>query len=240
MPAYNEADGIGGFLSELDRVLVAAADEHTFVVVDDASTDATPEVVASLRPGLTGDLVVERNDRNRGHGPTVVAAYHRALALGPDVVVQVDGDGQFEADDLVLLLDAVRRGAAVATGRRHSRADPRYRQLISRALGVVLRAGFGVRRSDANCPFRCYRSDVLRQILEEIPADSSIPHVLMTVIEERSGEPTVEVDVRHRVRRGDDETGSTWGSGRRRIPLRLLRFCWYALVELGRFRRGLR
>ncbi len=240
MPAYNEADGIGGFLTELDRVLVAAADEHTFVVVDDASTDATTGVVASIGPDLAGDVVVERNERNRGHGPTVLAAYRRALELGPDVVVQVDGDGQFEADDLVLLLDAVSRGAAVAVGRRRRRADPRYRRLISRALGLLLRAGFGVRRSDANCPFRCYRTDVLGHVLEQIPAGSSIPHVLMAVIEERSGEPTVEVDVRHRVRRGDDATGSTWASGRRRIPVRLLRFCWHALVELGRFRRGLR
>lgn len=239
IPAYNEADGIGGFLADLDRVLATAASDHTFVVVDDASTDGTAAALAPLGPTLAGSLVVERANRNRGHGPTVLAAYRRALDLDPDLVCQVDGDGQFEAEDLLLLLDAVDQGAAVATGRRRGRADPRYRQLLSRVLRLVLRVGFGVRRSDANCPFRCYRSAVLHQLLARIPADASIPHVLLTVVEQRSGETTAEVDVRHRLRRGADETGSTWGSVRRLVPIRLVRFCWRALGELHRFRRTL-
>ncbi len=239
IPAFNEADGIGGFLAELDRALASVADAHAFVVVDDGSTDDTAAVVASLGSSLAGDLVLERMETNRGHGPTVLTAYGRALDLAPDIVCQVDGDGQFEAEDLVLLVEAVERGASVATGRRHTRADPWYRRLISRILAVLLRVGFGVDRSDANCPLRCYRSAVLRQFLEEVPSDASIPHVLLTVVEDRSGEPTVEVDVRHRVRRGAGATGSTWGSARRGVPVRLLRFCWDALRELRRFRRGL-
>lgn len=239
IPAFNEADGIGEFLGDLDRVLAAATGTHTFVVVDDASSDDTAGVVAALAPKLDGDVVLERMARNRGHGPTVLHAYQRALDLDPEIVVQVDGDGQFEAEDMLLLLAALEQGASIATGRRQARTDPWYRRLLSRGLGALLRVGFDVRRTDTNCPFRGYRAEVLRDLLTQIPGDASVPHVLLTVVEERSGEPTTEVDVRHRVRRGGTVGGSTWGSARWDVAARLIRFCWHGLGELRRFRRDL-
>ena len=50
IPAYNEADGIAGFLTDMDAVLDACTDQHWFVVVNDVSTDNTAEVLETLGP----------------------------------------------------------------------------------------------------------------------------------------------------------------------------------------------
>lgn len=240
IPAYNEADGIGGFMADMDTVLDASSDEHWFVVVNDVSTDNTAEVLETLDAQLAGALVALTNEVNSGHGPTVLRAYRRALETGADWVLQVDGDGQFEAEDIQLLFRHAEAGAAIVTGQREIRFDPWYRKVVTGALPMALRAAFGVRRRDINCPFRLYRADVLPAILDQVPADSLTPHVLMTVLEDRCGHRHVEIPVQHRPRRGDTEVGSTWGEAKNMlIPKKLLVFLKDAAKQLVSFRRAL-
>ena len=240
IPAYNEADGIAGFLTDLDVVLDASCAQHWFVVVNDRSTDNTAEVLDSLSSALAGHMVAITNEENSGHGPTVLRAYREALATGAEWVLQVDGDGQFEAEDLRLLFAEADRGAAIVTGRRTVRFDPWYRRMITATLPLALRAAFGVRRRDINCPFRLYQADALGPILDRVPADSLTPHVLMTVLESRSDFRHVEIPVQHRPRRGDSEVGTTWRGGKDLIiPMKLVRFVGKAVGQLVHFRRSL-
>jgi dolichol-phosphate mannosyltransferase len=240
IPAYNEAEGIIEFLSELDAVASEVTDRLVFVVADDCSSDDTCEVIEKAASSLTGEVALLKGIRNQGHGPTVLRAYREALAYDPAAVFQVDGDGQFEAADVLLLVAALDAGADVATGRRATRVDPWFRKLLTLMLRQLLRVGFGVGRRDANCPFRLYRGEALTEVLAGVPTDASVPHVMMTVIEERLPLSISEVEVRHRVRRGDDATGTMWQSrGVLVIPWRLVTFCGGALRELARFRSGL-
>lgn len=240
IPAYNEADGIAGFLTDMDAVLNECSDQHWFVVVNDVSTDNTIEVLESLAPQLTGTLIAETNAVNSGHGPTVLNAYRRALETGADWILQVDGDGQFEAEDIELLFRHAEAGAAIVTGERTVRFDPWYRTVVTKSLRLALKAAFKVERRDINCPFRLYRSDVLPGILDQVPDDSLTPHVLMAVLEDRNPARHVEIPVQHRPRRGDTEVGTTWGDAKNLvIPKKLLIFLKDALVQLNTFRSTL-
>lgn len=237
IPAYNEADGIGGFLGDLDVVLAELASHHTFVIADDRSTDGTIDVIEEVRDELSGSLELVVADVNRGHGPTVVAAYERCIELSTDVVVQVDGDGQFDAEDLRLLFGEFGQGSDVVTGNRVARVDPWFRTVVTTGVRWLLRLLFGVSRRDSNCPFRLYRTTVLVELLAKLPNDPLVPHVELTVLESRAGVVVSDVDVRHLPRRGDGP-GTMW-QGRRRwsAVVRLARFCGRALVEVARFRR---
>ena len=240
IPAYNEADGIAGFLTDLDAALAKVAGAHYFVIINDVSTDNTVEVIETLAPSLAGTMVLETNQVNSGHGPSVLNAYHRAIETGAEWILQVDGDGQFEAEDIELLLRHGVAGADMVTGQRTVRFDPWYRKAVTGTLPRMLQAGFGVKRRDINCPFRLYRTDVLRHILADVPRDSLTPHVLMTVLEHRRPERHVEVPVQHRPRRGDTEVGSTWQTGKNLIvPMKLVRFLKDAFVQLATFRKSL-
>lgn len=152
IPAYNEADGIAGFLTDMDAVLDACSDQHWFVVVNDVSTDDTAQVLESLDSQLAGPMIAMTNPVNVGHGPTVLNVYRRALETGAEWILQVDGDGQFEAEDIELLFRHAEAGAAIVTGAREIRFDPWYRKVVTGALPLALRTAFKVNRREHQLP----------------------------------------------------------------------------------------
>jgi glycosyltransferase involved in cell wall biosynthesis len=236
IPAYNEADGLPGFLEEIDRALAPLVAELRLVVVDDASTDGTSAVLKSLGPGLSATLEVLRNDRNRGHGPSLLSAYHEALAGSPDFVLQVDGDGQFHGSDLRRVLVLLADEAHAVCGVRRFRQDPWFRMIMTAILRSYVVSAFSVRARDANCPLRGYEAGLLRQLLVTVPRDCMVPNLYLTILAARGGVPLLEVDVSHRVRRGAAARGTMWGKGMSPIPWRLLRFSAHALKESLAFR----
>lgn len=236
IPAFNEADGIGGFLEELDRALAPCTSALRFIIVDDASTDATLEVLEATRGRLAGELEIVASPRNRGHGPSLMEAYRRALDAAPDYVLQVDGDGQFHGSDLRRVLVLLRDDIQTVSGVRRFRQDPWFRMTMTRLVRSYLHASFNVLARDANCPLRGYDARVLRDLLPILPPDSLIPNLYLTVLASRRGLAMLEVDVSHRVRRGRTAEGSGLGRARSPIPWRLVRFSLLALRESRGFR----
>lgn len=237
IPAFNEADGIGDFLREIDRALSPHVKTLRLVVVDDASSDDTRSVLASIQPALQGTLEVVSNPQNRGHGPSLMEAYRRAVASAPDFVLQVDGDGQFHGSDLrrvlVLLIDE----AHAVSGVRRFRQDPWFRMTMTRLVRVYVGWGFTVHARDPNCPLRGYEAGLLAQLLESLPENCLVPNLYLTILAARRGVALLEVDVSHRVRRGRSVEGTTWGGAARSpIPWRLVRFSVQALRESAKFR----
>jgi glycosyltransferase involved in cell wall biosynthesis len=236
IPAYNEAEGIGGFLEEIDRALGPHVGALHVVVVDDGSTDGTGEILERVRPSLACTLEVLRNPINRGHGP-VVEGYRRALERGPDYVLQVDGDGQFHGSDLRRLLVLLLDDAHAVSGVRRFRQDPWFRMAMTRLLRTYVHASFGVAARDPNCPLRGYEAALLGELLEALPNNCLIPNLYLTVVAARRGVALLEVDVSHRVRRGTSSDGSTWARGALSpVPFRLVRFSIAALRESRAFR----
>jgi dolichol-phosphate mannosyltransferase len=237
IPAYNEAEGIGGFVREIDRALAPHVSALRIVVVDDCSTDETRSVLEDARPALSGTLELVSNAFNRGHGPSVLAAYRRALSGGPEYVLQVDGDGQFHGSDLRRLLVLLKDDAHAVSGVRRFRQDPWFRMAMTRLLRSYVHISFGVTARDPNCPLRGYDSQLLRELLAVLPEDCLIPNLYLTVVASRRGVALLEVDVSHRVRRGRASNGSSWGDGPRSpIPWRLVRFSIAALRESRAFK----
>jgi dolichol-phosphate mannosyltransferase len=239
IPAYNEAEGIGDFLLEMDTAL-APAGEVAFVVVDDRSTDDTVAAVQTVEEKLGGKLVLVQAPANRGHGPTLLEAYRRALDTGAEYVIAVDGDGQFLGSDLRRVLVLLQDGGDGVCGVRRFRYDPWFRMLMTRVLRLYVNAYFGVPTRDANCPLRGYRAELLDELLRWLPRDSSVPNLHLSILAARRGATLVEVDVNHRVRRGASETGTMFaGASTIATIRRLLRFSARALQEAHRFRHDI-
>jgi len=234
IPAYSETEGIGGCVREIEHTLSPDVSALRIVVVDDGSTDNSVALLEAVRPQLEGTLEVLVNRGNRGHGPSVLAGYQRALELDPDYVLQVDGDGQFHGSDLrrvlVLLIDE----AHAVSGVRRYRQDPWFRMAMTRLLRTYVHMSFDVSARDPNCPLRGYEAALLRELLAVLPEDCLIPNLYLTVVAARRGLALLEVDVSHRVRRGSSLVGSSWG--RSPVPLRLVRFSLAALRESRAFR----
>jgi hypothetical protein len=237
IPVFNEAEGLPGFLEEIDRALSPNVERLQFVIVDDASTDATRAVLEQVAGQLQGDVEIHTNPSNRGHGPTLMEAYRRALALEPDYVLQVDGDGQFHGSDLRRVLVLLADEARAVSGVRRFRQDPWFRMLMTRVLRAYVEWRFLVRVRDPNCPLRGYEAGLLAELLDVLPRDSLVPNLLLTILASRRGVAQVEVDVSHRVRRGSIPQGSTWqrSGPLSPVPWPLLRFSIHALRDLRAF-----
>lgn len=240
IPAHNEAESLAEFLTEIEGALRPCTSALTFVVVDDKSTDGTVDVVEGLRDELLSDVVLIRSEVNRGHGPTVLEAYRNALDTGADLILQVDGDGQFLGSDLRRIMILLDDGAECVGGVRRFRYDPWFRMGMTKLVRTYLGVGFGVHTRDANCPLRGYHRDLLAQLLEWVPADALVPNLYLTILAARRGVTMVEVDVNHRVRRGSTTTGTMWSGARQRAPIpgRLIKFSGRALVESVSFKRS--
>lgn len=233
MPAYNEADGIAEFLREAHGALTPLADHLEIVVADDRSTDATAAVVADL--DLPGVRVITQQ-RNRGHGPTALAAYAVGLDSGAEIIVHVDGDGQFSGDDIARVVRALRdTGAEVVHGVRSGRTDPWFRKALTGTLRLALTPIAHRQVPDINTPLRAYRPAALRVLSDTLGPDAEVPHVHFSLAEARGGFVVRYVSVAALPRRGDSATGTMWGVAERPPvlpPPRLRAFVRRALKEV--------
>ncbi|MDQ1123342.1 glycosyltransferase family 2 protein [Microbacterium trichothecenolyticum] len=231
IPAFNEAEALPSFLSEIRASLDAMGATVSMIVVDDASTDETASAATPL-----ADVV--RIPRNRGHGPTALAAYANGLRSGASVVVHVDGDGQFHGDDIARVAVAVdETGADVVHGVRHGRTDPWFRRTLSTLVRFAVLLVCGRSVPDVNTPLRAYRPDVLRTLLEAVPAEALVPHVHFSIAEARRRLRVRYVAVPSIPRRGSVTQGTMWGARRSRAllpPRRLVAFVTRAATEFWR------
>ena len=223
MPAYNESEGIPEFLEEI-RVNFADLDLQ-IVVVDDCSQDDTARVVKDL--GIPGMHAV-RNDINSGHGPSTIRALSEALDLGGDVVVAVDGDGQFRGSDMRRLVNVLMAtDLEIVEGIRSHRDDPWFRRITSAATRQMVRSRAGEAVLDANTPLRVYRREALARLLRGLPdSQMAVPNLAFSVLTRRWGIRVAAIPVASLPRRGSTSESITWKQKRSWLPSRrYVTFC---------------
>lgn len=164
IPVFNESGQILQVLRSLPPLL------HTVIVVDDASTDGSDELVAQAADNDLRILLV-RHEQNQGVGGAMVTGFKKALQLGAEIVVKIDGDGQMSPDDLpALLKPLLRREADYTKGNRFRdlqalRQMPPIRRMGNVLLSFLTKAAVGYWDCFDPCNgFIVIRAEVLRQI----------------------------------------------------------------------------
>jgi dolichol-phosphate mannosyltransferase len=242
MPVYNEAEKIAATIAGLETAFLELGITPTYVIQDDDSKDDSLEALRELERHYSGRLVIEQNARNRGHGPTVMRAYSRALSLSSDAVVHIDSDGEIDPRAVARCGRQILESDVEAViGARSDRDSPLYRRAVTSLLRVATTVFFGVRSLDVNSPVRAYQHATLSKLVNFIPPDSVTPHVLMTVLTHKKLKRFVYLPAESSVSSSGAEEGSTWRSSNRLfgIPTRFLKLVWSACKELARFRLAL-
>lgn len=155
IPVYNEEAHLEPVLAEVRRF---AGD---VLVVDDGSTDRTPEL---LRKFPTVQVI--RHPANRGYGAGLRSAFARTLEAGYDGLVTLDCDGQHEPS-LIPELAARLADADIVSGSRYlkvfdpAQRPPEQRRRINVEVTRWLNECLGLNLTDAFCGFKAYRASAL-------------------------------------------------------------------------------
>jgi glycosyltransferase involved in cell wall biosynthesis len=172
------------------------------IVVDNGSTDGSPEIARRL-----GARVV--SEPHRGFG---AACFAGLLAARDEVVCFMDCDASLDPGELPLVAGPVLAGAAdLVLGARRG-AGPLHARIANRALALELRRRSGARLTDIG-PMRAARTDAL---LALGIVDRRFGWPLEMVLRAAdAGWTLTEVPVTHHPRRGRSKvTGTVRGTAR--------------------------
>lgn len=196
VPTHDEADNVVGIL---ERIRAAVPDADV-LVVDDASTDGTGDLVRATASRL-GRIRLDERDHKSGLGDAYRHGFRHGLAAGYEALVEIDADHSHDPAMLPLMLDVAGHGVALVIGSRYVPGGsvvgwPRRRTWLSRWGNRYAAIVLGLAVNDATAGYRVYRADALRRIdLDGVRADGYGFQIEMTYLVVRAGLPVVEVPI---------------------------------------------
>ena len=220
MPVYNEERSLPGVLNEAIASLATAPFNWELVLVDDASTDRSFEILQDYQRRHPDVLRVIRHETNRGIMGACETLY--SSARGRYVFTNAS-DGQWKTAECLRFLE-LRDRYDIIVGRRRAKNYTLWRKVVSGSFNLLPRVLFGVRTHDAGS-IKLFRQDVLR-----IPLISRSPfrEAERIIRAKRRGYRVGAIEVEHHNRHGGRATGARW----QLILLSIsdLFRCWWRIV----------
>jgi glycosyltransferase involved in cell wall biosynthesis len=159
IPAQNEQATIANVVAGIPRKITGIT-EVEIIVVNDGSTDRTGETAAQ-----SGALVVNLHNRP-GLGKVFKVGLERAMRRGADVIVNIDGDGQFNPSDIEALIRPILDGEAdFVTCSRFADPDlwpemPKVKFWGNRCVTNIINwVCGGTEFTDVSCGFRAFNRE---------------------------------------------------------------------------------
>jgi glycosyltransferase involved in cell wall biosynthesis len=168
IPAFNEALGIettlNELVAELARIRKSSGTEWEVIIVDDASTDSTAELLGRFHHD---NVRVVRNAQNRGYGASlkegIAAAAHQWILI-------TDADGTYPASHVSELLESITPRSMAVGARTGPTAHVAWIRRPAKWFLTRLASYLsGVRILDMNSGFRLFSKDLFQPLERLLP-----------------------------------------------------------------------
>ena len=207
-PAFNEEENVAETVRRaLDEIGPLVDGSIEVLIVDDGSTDRTPELADALAAG--DPRVRVHHQENRGYGGALRAGFEHARGR---VIGFSDGDLQFDLREMSRLLsrldDPGKKPVDAVIGYRIKRRDPPHRIFIAKTYNTIVSALFGLRVRDIDCAMKLFR----REVFDGLPLATDSPFLsaeLLIKLRAR-GERIAQVGVNHYPRAAGTNTGASF------------------------------
>lgn len=196
IPTHQEADNIGVVIP---RILDAVPAAHV-LVVDDASTDGTPDIAEQVDQGR-GRVHVLRRSTKDGLGNAYRVGFGWGLERDYDILCEIDADLSHDPAVLPELISPVALGAQLAIGSRYVPGGaiigwPYKRLALSRWGNRYVALMLGLAINDATAGFRAFEADIIRRCgLLDTRSDGYMFQVETTYRLVRAGARIIEIPI---------------------------------------------
>jgi glycosyltransferase involved in cell wall biosynthesis len=195
LPVYNERASL---LSLLERALAVPV-EKEILLVDDASTDGTTDLLKQEVEGHYPNVKVFYHTTNQGKGAAIRTAIPQATG---DFCIIQDGDLEYDPQDYLPILAAFSDPSiSVVYGSRFLSGWPRMRpanRLINKLLPLLVRLLYGARLTDEATCYKAFRRALLQRMPLECERFEFCPEVTAKAL--RWGYKIVEVPIKYEAR----------------------------------------
>lgn len=229
-PCYNDAGTIGVMVMRALQTLRQVSDDYEVFVFDDGSTDDSVQILAELKRIYPDEFWYETHSSPYGYGGQIKAAI---AAARKEWFFYTDGDAQYDARELALLVDRLADDVDVVNGYKIKRQDPAHRILLGLAYQYFIKLIFGLQISDVDCDFRLMRRCIF-DVVELESTSGTITFEMVKKIQD-AGYRFVEVPVRHFYRQYG--TSQFFNFARVARTLAAIWGWWWRLVVQGEARR---
>ncbi len=187
VPALNEEDTIG----EVIERLLAVPLTSQIIVVDDGSTDKTPEILRSY----SDRILILTNPQRGGKGAAIVQALPHAT--GKATIIQ-DADLEYLPEEIPQVVQPILDGkATVVYGTRFSKGMPSGMALPNKLVNVLLawavRLLFFQKITDEATCYKALRTDLLKNMDLQCKRFEFCPEATAKAI--RMGQQIIEVPI---------------------------------------------
>lgn len=160
LPAFNEENTLPKVIQQLVEIFSPGQ----IILADDGSTDNTPRVAQEL------GIKIIRNRNNRGKGHILRNAFAIIVTKFPNIkwILTIDADGQHDVRDVPRFIQTINRnpGVEIIIGKRDYNHMPPVNWISNKLTSGWSNFWLHWNLHDLQCGFRCYRTDVLRHILD--------------------------------------------------------------------------
>lgn len=190
-PLFNEEDYVLRAYEAAVDAFVPITSDYEIILVNDASTDRTPEIIESLR-ARDPRVKAVHNPKNLKLGGTLRAGYAVATR---DLVLYTDADLPFDLHEVrraVRLLE-VQKADVVSAYRFDRTSEGLLRTVYSFFYNSLVRALFGLAIKDVNFSFKLFRRELLSKFT--LKSDGSFIDVEFLCRARKAGAHIIQIGV---------------------------------------------
>ena len=157
---YNEEKNITPLIDQINKALKHSVVKYEIILVDDGSNDNT---VNEIKSNIDRNITLVELKRNFGQTAALKAGVD--IADG-DYIATLDGDLQNDPDDLLMMLDVLKKNDCdIVTGIRAKRSDDYIlRKLPSKIANFMVRRVTHTKVRDNGCGIKVFKSHIIKEL----------------------------------------------------------------------------